>query len=146
MRKLVDDIGGIATPAQLLEIQKLWKNLEIKGGDKTAVSVAKAVKEVGLFVAESDNEDGPQEETHINTPEQSQVSLPSLSRIPQEVVDADAEEEEEGQISSHTSDTSDVELEVELSKRKLDDDVEETLTVQTTKRKRMIITDDEDDE
>lgn len=146
MRKLVDDIGGIATPAQLLEIQKLWKNLEIKGGDKTAVSVAKAVKEVGLFVAESDNEDGPQEETHINTPEQSQVSLPSLSRIQQEVVAADAEEEEEGQISSHTSDTSDVELEVELSKRKLDDDVEETLTVQTTKRKRMIITDDEDDE
>ncbi|RCK65804.1 Topoisomerase 1-associated factor 1 [Candida viswanathii] len=145
MRKLVDDIGGIATPAQLLEIQKLWKNFEANGGDKTAVSVAKAVKEVGLFVTGSDDEE--EEQQQDSQPVLSQASQPSQSPALEE---EEEEEEEEGHVSDHTSDTSELESEVETSKRKLDDiaDEEEEQEVSHThsKRKRMVISDDDEDE
>ena len=61
-------MGGIATSEQLKEIQKVWKNLETGGNNKVASTVAKAVKEVGLFVEESDNDDEVEEESRNSAP------------------------------------------------------------------------------
>ena len=135
MRNLLNDMGGIATSEQLKEIQKVWKNLETGGNNKVASTVAKAVKEVGLFVEESDNDDEVEEESRNSAP---------VNEEADRTIFESGEVDTQQDLSDDTSNTSDMESETETTKRSFVEDQEEILHVQS-KRKRLVISDDEEE-
>ncbi|KAL6451255.1 hypothetical protein SBY92_002594 [Candida maltosa Xu316] len=131
MRQLLSEMGGAATPQQLLEIQKVWKTMKSSGNDKTATIVDKAVKEVGLFVGDTDDEDEDGDVAQSQT----------IHTSPEPEVNV----QDTADLSDATSNTSDMESEPESAKRKLSiaEDDEEEISHQT-KRKRVVISDDEE--
>lgn len=136
LRKLLNEIGSITNNEKLEEFKKVWL-VYSKNGDKEVANVVKnVVEEVSLFVEDEDDdvEEAPKQTgfTKLHSDEESNASLES---------DEHSASQSGPEPEHFSSNTSDMDSDTNKRTRSVDDG-EQSAPI---RKKRLVISDDEDD-
>ncbi|KAG5420173.1 TOF1 [Candida metapsilosis] len=132
LRKLLNEIGSITNNEKLEEFKKVW-SVYSKNGDKSVANmINNAVEEVSLFVEDEDDDE-------VDATQGQTLNLEGSKGLSSEEDSVSQSESE----SDHTSNTSDIQS--DSNKHARIDDNDEEQTAAPLRKKRLVISDDEDD-
>ncbi|KAI5958671.1 TOF1 [Candida theae] len=147
LRKLLNEIGSITNNEKLEEFKKVW-SVYSKNGDKSVSDVVNsAVEKVSLFVQDDDDDvEEEEDEDNAGSDKSSQTSILGKNNGENGIShESEAESySQSAQESEHTSDTSDVESDTIKRARVDDDHNDEQAQPIPARKKRLVISDDED--